>query len=80
MCRIVQPFSCAVGLIIFCLKSYLCPEFICDYPQYLEKIQNNPPKSNYLSWACFTAFNDKIFIEYTKKKKPGLFFCEECFL
>ena len=80
--KVIQPFSCAVGLLICCLKSYLCPDFICDYPKYLKTICDNPPRQNYLSWACFAVLNNEYredLIKYVTEKKPGLWICEECY-
>lgn len=68
--QVVQPFSCAGGLYLFCLKYALNPEIFCPshYQDLKEQILDNGlPNHNYLSWAFYNASFDEDIIPFVSE-------------
>ena len=71
--RVVQPFSCAGGLFLFCLKYALNPGIFCPrhYQDIKEQIlEYGLPNHHYLSWAFYNASFDEdmlSFLVYVKR-------------
>ena len=74
---LIQPYSCSVGLYIYCLRCALNPKNFCVYQDVLDRIlANELPRHNYLSWACSQALADKDTIRFLKDVNPCLCFIE----
>ena len=73
---VIQPLSCSGGLYIYILRCALNQKIFCVYPNYLNKVQNDLPKNNYLSWAFFNASLDEELLSFLSYAHPSLCFYE----